>query len=848
VNTSLGDVVMKLVARTEGFTAGLATAETKLRAFTGGMSKLGSDLSMRVSLPLAAAGGAALHMSQDFDHAIHKLVGLAGVAPETAEKWRGAIKGMASETGVAADQLAEAMFYVASGGLRGAEALEVLEAAAKGSRAGMGAVAPIAQAATFAMNAYGKANLSASEAVGIMAAVVREGNVAPEMIAESFGRVLPLAAQMGIKFNELGGAVAAMTRKGLDANLAVTAIRAILSSMLVPSKQASEALRQAGSSFEQIRAAIRDRGMIGALMEVKKAFEANQDAVALVFPEIRALAGVLNLVGADASVTNEIMGKLAKAGMGDLNYAFDQVSKGSGQAMKQMLADLKNMAISVGDIISTKMRPVFLDTAARIRDVSDALDTLSPKAKSWAVDIGRGLILLGVALKVGAVAFGFLAKAVLGVTGAVVGLTGAWGKLAILANVPLTGGAGALTGLAAAAGVSTGAVLALVAAAGAAGVAFGTWLNNVTGLKEYFATAGTPMLEHAKALSEDELAYQTTANQVQRLVKQLQLSGDEWKVSTERSLGNAIQLAQVREALSKLIHARVQDATAAQAQAVATDMDVLAKKRAAEATRALNEAADSLNRTYQVFTAEQLLKAMAAIEEDFAKMAAVGIPAAQATGALKDKVKELGEVAKTFGPSFIKPRLFEDLTDAIGADTGTGTYGAVEALASLVKGRLAREAAEGFSSTVDAAGTLVVSINAVTAAASDLADKNAVALKALEDQYSGLATAVGSAFEGAASKPAALGNAIKIMGTEAGVTFSGMKASLDSLGEGAGDGMVRGFGKALKTVDSGLDEVKVKITQVGKETPTIVFKSDLDLTGLRDKCKKHGLSLGMGVY
>ncbi|BCV00221.1 MAG: hypothetical protein CM15mV33_840 [uncultured marine virus] len=61
----------------------------------------------------------------------------------------------ASETGRGPQELADAMFFIASAGLRGATAMEVLNASAKAAAIGLGQTKAVADAATSAVNAYG---------------------------------------------------------------------------------------------------------------------------------------------------------------------------------------------------------------------------------------------------------------------------------------------------------------------------------------------------------------------------------------------------------------------------------------------------------------------------------------------------------------------------------------------------------------------------------------------------------------------------------------------------------------------------------------------------------------------
>ena len=82
---------------------------------------------------------------------------------------------LAGETARAPGELADAMFFIQSAGLRGAAAMETLEASAKAAAVGLGDTSTIADLATSALNAYGAENLSATAATDVLAAAVREG-------------------------------------------------------------------------------------------------------------------------------------------------------------------------------------------------------------------------------------------------------------------------------------------------------------------------------------------------------------------------------------------------------------------------------------------------------------------------------------------------------------------------------------------------------------------------------------------------------------------------------------------------------------------------------------------------
>ena len=161
---------------------GFKQASGKLKQFGNNMKSIGASM-QKFSLPLAIAGGAAIKMASDFDKNITKIKALVGTAGEDLNKFSEASKRMAKETGISSAETSNAMFFIASAGLEGAEAIAVLEAASKASAAGLGDVAQVADLATSAMNAYGSDSLSASMATNVLTAAVREGKLNSEELA-----------------------------------------------------------------------------------------------------------------------------------------------------------------------------------------------------------------------------------------------------------------------------------------------------------------------------------------------------------------------------------------------------------------------------------------------------------------------------------------------------------------------------------------------------------------------------------------------------------------------------------------------------------------------------------------
>ena len=410
VNTAGLKLATADMQRFEARTNASVTRMNARLATTGAMmQKFGRKMSMAVTVPLLLAGGAAFKMYKDFESSMSKIVGLVGVAQHQVDEWGRAIIKMGPALGKAPTELADALFFITSAGIRGAEAMDVLEMSAKASASGLGETKVVADLVTSAMNAYGKETLNASMATDVLTATVREGKAQADLLAGSMGMVLPIASNMGVQFHEVGAAVAAMTRTGTGAQTASMQLRQILASLIKPSQQAEKAMWAMGTSSSALRKTIREDGLLTALMKIRELTNKyGEDTMAKVFPNIRALSGVLDIMGENLADNEEIFRSLSDAA-GSTNTAFGAASRTVEFKLNQALTSLKTTLTVLGGTIAELLIPVFERWAERFQKLTMWFDNLSYAQKRLVVRLAGLLAAIGPI----AIVLGFLATNVL---------------------------------------------------------------------------------------------------------------------------------------------------------------------------------------------------------------------------------------------------------------------------------------------------------------------------------------------------------------------------------------------------------------------------------------------------
>jgi TP901 family phage tail tape measure protein len=421
------------------FKQSFASAEKVVKNVSKRMSRMGKDLSKFVTVPLTGAGVAITKFGMNFEHEMVKIETLVGVNRGTVARWGDDLEKMASHVGRGPSELARALFVVTSAGERTETALTIVEQAAKASAIGLGDTAEVARAATGAMKAFQSQGLGAAEAVDILTATVREGNLQAEDLAGVIGRVNGMAAGLGITFAEVGGAIASYTRLGIKAEEATVGLRAVLSSLVGPTEASEKALLEVGLSTEELLRQVREEGLAGTLNNLIKMFDGNVIAIKKVIPNVRALAFLMGTASANGKEFVDVTKAVGDA-LGSVDTGFIRVKETAQATFDEMKASLESLAVTLSE--SGGLLDLFKEVTEKVRHVASVFKELTPETQRLVIQVAALSALLGPLL----VLLGWMAPALTAISIAVAALTikfialtaAAWPFLLLLAvkNLP----------------------------------------------------------------------------------------------------------------------------------------------------------------------------------------------------------------------------------------------------------------------------------------------------------------------------------------------------------------------------------------------------------------------------
>ncbi|CAB4190603.1 Phage tail tape measure protein [uncultured Caudovirales phage] len=331
--------------------ANFVAATSKLESVGQSFNKAGRAMTIGITAPLVGAAGASLLFAGNFEASMTRLVSLAGVSQDQLGKVKKTILDLAPAVGIGPQALADAMTIVSSTVSDTNVALDILKIAAKGSAAGMGDTADVARALTAVVNSYGAANITAARAGDILTQTVKDGGAEAKELAPTLANVVPMAAQLGISFEEVGANIATFTKLGVPATQAVTSLSAVMTAMLKPTREGEMALSQLGMSYDSLRKEVKDKGLTAVLTDLSVKFGDNKEAMAEVFGRVEALRNVMGTAGQQAETYATVLGNITKAS-GVLDGAFDAMKGKQVQTWNELTAAVTVIAIKLGDALA----------------------------------------------------------------------------------------------------------------------------------------------------------------------------------------------------------------------------------------------------------------------------------------------------------------------------------------------------------------------------------------------------------------------------------------------------------------------------------------------------------------
>jgi TP901 family phage tail tape measure protein len=360
---------------------------------------------------------------RDFRQQVAAVDTIADSSKEKVEQLATGVRELAKAMGVDAVKSTRALYEILSSGIPADNSLFVLGEATKAAIAGLTDVDTAARVGVAVLNGYGLQVSQLSHVYDVLFQTVKDGIVTFEELAKNIGQVIPAARAAHVPIEELGAAFVVLTRQGIDAPEAATAINRAIVDLAAPAPEARENLRGLG---------IEVKGLFGTIEQLASKQLTFQQLQQLV-PDVRATRAVLALANNFKLLSEQI--RITNSEAGQTQAAYLKMADTPQQKLERFNSAINDLRISIGEFV-TNSSAGFVKGLA---DMVNAFNALDPKTRNAAIQF--------TAIAAGATAFIAVARLLVIPLNLLAGALASVGAAGTTAAEGLTGIAVAATGV-----------------------------------------------------------------------------------------------------------------------------------------------------------------------------------------------------------------------------------------------------------------------------------------------------------------------------------------------------------------------------------------------------------------
>lgn len=490
----------------------------RISTLGGGLSKLGTNLTLGVTTPLVGFGVAATKVFGDFEAGINKISTLDTANKLNIPKLKDDILSLSDKIGVATGELNESVYSMGSAmGEVTQDTVKYVEVASKAAIAGFTDTNTAVDGLSTAMNIYGDKSVETMNLYADMMLNAQNlGKTTFGEMASSMGDILPIMSQLGLGMDIYSTSMAVLTKNGLQTSKATTGLKAAFSNIIKPTDDAIKVSQALGIEFNA--AAVKSKGLLGFMKDVKSAMQqaapeyvkisnsysivtSKMDAMekagkksnkeykelaktkkalakqmdlmaqaanspiqgfAKLFGSVEALNTMMVLTSDQGMKDFDEILKTMPGSMGLVEEGFKKMDEGVKDTWEDTLVKMQNVAIKFGDIVA----PTFSKVIEKFSSFLDWASNLDSNTKNLIVTVGGFAAALGPIL--------FVTGKILAIGGSVISFVSTLGPMIASLGAVAAGTATPVGFLGTAVAALTGPVgiaIAGVAALGVAGVA-----------------------------------------------------------------------------------------------------------------------------------------------------------------------------------------------------------------------------------------------------------------------------------------------------------------------------------------------------------------------------------------
>ena len=405
------------------------TFSDKLGAISDSMNAWGKSLSLKVTAPLAAAGGTLLKFGMDFQTAMKNVEAITQMTAEELKTLEEGIHEVSRTTGISSTELATQVKMVAEAGGDMELMLAQLKDGANLAVASQTDLATTLDMVGSAMKTFGLEAEDTQQVVDSLAMVTTLANTSLSDLSQAYVNVGGIAHQTGLSIDEVNAFLTELANAGMKGGAAGTSLAGVLRNLSTPTAKASEELANLGIALYDNDGA--SRNMMDIMQELQDVLSEMTDeqkahSEAVIF-DTNSLKAWRMATASGIDTIAELAEELSNAGeefegLGVAAGMMEKQTEGLGTSFKEVWNEVQRLGIQFVEIVEGPVKQflgALTDLLTWFGKLDPSIQTTIIALAALAASVGPVLLVVEKLITAFTTVAGALAT--IGVTGASVG-------------------------------------------------------------------------------------------------------------------------------------------------------------------------------------------------------------------------------------------------------------------------------------------------------------------------------------------------------------------------------------------------------------------------------------------
>lgn len=370
----------------------MQAAGEKMKDVGKKVTDLGTDLTTKVTLPLAAVGAAGVKSFAEVDKTMQLTNKTMGNSEEQAQMLSRAMKDAASNSTFGMKDAATATLNFARAGLDAEQAAAALAPAMNLAAGEGGNLDTVSAGLVATINGFHGSFEEAGHYADVFAAACNNSALDVDSLSSAMSVAAPVFSAAGYSIDDAALYMGVMANAGIEANKAANSLKTGLARLVDPPKAAAEELDKLNWSITDGNGQMKDATTIQA--ELHDAFaglsESEQIAAASAIFGKNQFAPWLALINTAPGDVGELDTALANCA-GTTDEMSQAMMSGFGGSLEQLKSSVDVAVTSLGEALA----PTIQKVSDKIQELVDAFNSLSPEQQEMIVQIGLVVAAIG---------------------------------------------------------------------------------------------------------------------------------------------------------------------------------------------------------------------------------------------------------------------------------------------------------------------------------------------------------------------------------------------------------------------------------------------------------------------